>query len=360
MLSGRGVREGDFGGDADPAKAYIKSLPVKIAEAVKDANARLAPARALATQGHEESIAFNRRFHMQDGSVGWNAGKLNPKIVKPAGPIDPDVPLVYFETADKARTPIAVYINYAVHLDNVGGPIISADVPGVVGELLKKYKGEDLVTVYTTGCCGDINHIDVSWAEAQKGFDNAARMGIILAGAVLEAWPNLEPVASGPLRIKSTIVPLPAPKITDEDVATANEVVARRKDPKGKPPSFLETVNAYKVLDVEATGGKPRELEVQVIALGNDVAWVSLPGEIFVELGLAIKLDSPFPHTILAELANGAIGYIPTRRAYNQGNYEPVSSRVAQGSGEMLVDAAVKILKELYAERATETVAQDR
>ena len=71
---------------------------------------------------------------------------------------------------------------------------------------------------------------------------------------------------------------------------------------------------------------------MQVVALGDDVAWVSLPGEIFVELGLAIKQDSPFPHTIIAELANGSIGYIPARRAYAQGNYEVVSARCAEGS----------------------------
>jgi hypothetical protein len=89
-----------------------------------------------------------------------------------------------------------------------------------------------------------------------------------------------------------------------------------------------------------------------VVAIGRDVAWVSLPGEIFVELGLAIKRDSPFPNTAIAELANGAIGYIPTRRAYTQGNYEVISARCAQGSGEMLVDAAIRLLKELYAENA--------
>src|SRR5262249_53980923 len=92
------------------------------------------------------------------------------------------------------------------------------------------------------------------------------------------------------------------------------------------------------------------EVEVQVVALGRDVAWVSLPGEIFVELGLAIKQDSPFRYTFLAELANGSVGYVPSRRAYPQGNYEVVSARCAEGSGEMLVEAAVKLLKELYAE----------
>ena len=100
--------------------------------------------------------------------------------------------------------------------------------------------------------------------------------------------------------------------------------------------------------DVAERNGQPHEVEVQVIALGNEVAWVSLPGEIFTELGLAIKQDSPFPHTIIAELANGLIGYVPSQRAYAQGNYEVVSARCAIGSGELLVDAAVKMLKELH------------
>ena len=41
-------------------------------------------------RGRETSIAFNRRFHMKDGTVGWNPGKGNPLILKPAGTIDPD------------------------------------------------------------------------------------------------------------------------------------------------------------------------------------------------------------------------------------------------------------------------------
>jgi hypothetical protein len=88
------------------------------------------------------------------------------------------------------------------------------------------------------------------------------------------------------------------------------------------------------------------EAEVQVISLGDQIAWVGLPGEIFVELGQAIKLASPFPHTIVVELANGSIGYVPNRRAYPEGAYEVISSRVAAGGGEMLVDAAVRLLIE--------------
>ena len=143
------------------------------------------------------------------------------------------------------------------------------------------------------------------------------------------------------------MVKLDLPEITADDLAKA------RKDATtfGKnAPTFLEKVNAFKVLDVAAREGKPQEVEVQVIALGDDLAWVSMPGEIFVELGLEVKRSSPFRHTIIAELANGAIGYIPSRRAYAQGNYEVVSARCAEGSGEMLVDAAVKMLGELHLE----------
>ena len=72
-----------------------------------------------------------------------------------------------------------------------------------------------------------------------------------------------------------------------------------------------------------------------------------LPGEIFVELGLAIKAASPFRYTLIAELANGSIGYIPNREAYPQGNYEVVSARGEAGSGEKLVDAALNLLRNL-------------
>ena len=93
----------------------------------------------------------------------------------------------------------------------------------------------------------------------------------------------------------------------------------------------------------------PLEVEVQVIAFSDDVAIVSLPGEIFVELGLAIKKASPFKHTFIAELANGSIGYVPNREAYPQGNYEVVSARGEAGSGEMLVETALKLLEEVHA-----------
>ena len=245
------------------------------------------------------------------------------------------------------KKPLACYVNYAVHLDNVGGQEISADMPYTLSRCLADVKGPDFVTVFSNGCCGDVNHINVQWAEPQHGHQNAARMGIILAAEVLRLLPQLKPV-DGVLRARRQTVPLPLPPISQEDLKKAKEVRDRQGAHDSTAVAFMEAVQAFKVLDVAKQEGKPLEVEVQVITLGNAVAWVSLPGEVFVELGLALKQDSPFPCTVVAELANGCIGYIPARRSYPQGNYEVVSARCAEGSGEMLVQAAVQMLREIF------------
>jgi hypothetical protein len=296
---------------------------------------------------------------MKDGTVGWNPGVLNPNIVRPAGPIDPELALVLFEqpAANARGAPLAAYVNYAVHLDNVGGTGISADMPSVIAEAMSSGRGRDLITIYTSGCCGDINHIDVTNGERQQGPGMAHRMGTILAAELFKLWPKLPPASTGSLAVRTTMVKLPLAPVSESQIEKARGVAARADAAAGQPtnslPPFMEMVDAYKTLDVVEQDGKPIEVEVQAIALGTDVAWVSLPGEIFVELGMAIKKRSPFPRTIIAELANGTIGYIPTRRAYPHGNYEVVSARVAEGSGEMLVNAAVALLEALHKNSAS-------
>jgi hypothetical protein len=343
VVSGGSARTAAFGGDRDLALKYTKSLPGLIAESVRLAHERLSPAKASAGRGHEATLPFNRRFHMKDGSVGWNPGRLNPNILRPAGPIDPDVPVFFFTSTD--GRPIALYLNFAMHLDTVSGVDISADYPHTLSTLLGNILGPDLVSLFTIGTAGDINHIDVHWASQPKSHAEAARIGTVLAGAVIRALPRLEAVAALPLQCRSATVSLPLPELNPGDLDKARETVARRGK-GGREPSFLEVVHAFKVMDVQERAGKSHEVEVQVITLGRDIAVVSLPGEIFVELGLAIKQASPFKYTVIAELANGSIGYIPTRQAWTQGNYEVVSARCGPGSGEILVETASRLLRE--------------
>jgi hypothetical protein len=351
VLAERGLREDAQGGSAEATQKYSAGLPALIAESVRLAAERLEPARAAAAVVLEPNLSFNRRYHMRDGSVGWNPGRLNTNIVQPAGPIDPEVRVLYLDAprGNEPPRPLATYVNFAMHPDTVGGTRFSADYPAALARRLAEYKGPDMITLFANGTCGNINHVNVNWADPQKGPLEAARLGTVLAGDVFKAWMQLQPVTNGALRVSAEIVKLPLPELKPGAAEHARETVLRygMKDNRG----FMEKVEAYKILDVAARDGRPHEVEVQVIALGADVAWVSLPGEIFVELGLAIKQASPFRHTFIAELANGAIGYIPNRPAYLEGNYEPVSARCAAGSGELLVESAVRQLRALFKER---------
>ncbi|MGK0185735.1 MAG: neutral ceramidase [Verrucomicrobiales bacterium] len=333
------------GANASPAEAYLMRLPAQIAACVRTANDRLKPVEALAATGSEDAITFNRRFHMRDGSVGWNPGKMNKNIVKPAGPIDSGLPMVLFRELE-SRAAQSVYVNYSVHLDNVGGTDISADLPYTVTENLRSAWGKNLVTVYTSGACGDLNHVDVSWPEPQKGHGNAARMGTILAAEVLRSQRRLASV-QGLLQVGNATVSLAIPTFTEAAINQSKEIVRTGND--RNRASFMRLVHAHKVLDIAARDGKPLEVEVQVITLGKTLAWVALPGEVFTELGLQLKADSPFAQTMIAELANGSIGYVPSRRSFRQGNYEVVSARCLPGAGEKLVRTALDLLQKCAA-----------
>lgn len=347
-LAGRGKRGGDYGGQKQISVDYTDALPAKIAESVRLANANLQPAQLSAAKGRCEELTFNRRFYMRDGSVGWNPGKLNPNIASVAGPSDPEVGVLYLGPtgAGEPRHALATYVNFAMHTDTCGGSKISADWPGALSRVLAGYHGTNHLTLVGLGTCGNLNHLDTSWRWPQNTGAEGHRIATILGASVFQAYKDLKPVDAGPLRAKSELVELALPGITPAQVEEAKQAIAATKDDRGG--NFMKLVRAYRALDVVGREGKPHRVEVQVIALGKEVAWVSLPGEIFVELGLAIKKRSPFPHTFLVELANENIGYVPDRRSFAEGNYEPESARCAAGSGERLVEAAVRLLAELH------------
>ena len=131
------------------------------------------------------------------------------------------------------------------------------------------------------------------------------------------------------------------------------------------PPAFSDVVKAWRIIDLASLQRKSRheitttvpltddgsalQTEVQVVALGDELALVGFPGDAFVELGLAIKLNSPFPFTVVSEQSgNGTLSYVPNRKAFPEGGYEVISARFAPGGGEILTDAVIRTLIELF------------
>jgi len=325
------------GRDPHEQMVYADFLVTKLVAAISQAHAAVTPVRMDAGVAEEPRLSFNRRFHMKDGSVRFNPGQQNPDIVRAAGPIDPEVGMVRFRAADRD---LAALVVFAMHLDTVGGTEYSADYPFFLQRALRKSLGPDFVSLFGTGTCGDINHIDVRI----KGRRTTEEMGTMLAETVAAHLPKLAPVAEPSLAVRRAVVEWPLQKYSPEQVAAARERMAKIGT---RELSFLEQVETAKIVDLALRKSDSIPLEVQVFRLSSDVAIVTLPAEVFVELGLAIKRASPFKTTLVIELANDDPAYIPTKKAFAEGSYETVNSRVQPGGGEAMVEAAVKLLKEL-------------
>ncbi len=336
------------GSDPHEKIDYSGELAEKIARVIADAQEALRPVKLQAGVGKQDGLSFNRQFLMKDGSVRFNPGKLNPDIVSPAGPIDPDVGILL--VAGKAdNRPLASLTVFALHLDTVGGTLYSADYPYHLEQSLRQKLGKGFVSLFGLGTCGDINHIDVSHRRPQKGQQEAQRIGDALAATVKSELDELKGVEHPSLAVRHEIVHAPLQQYDAEEIAWAKETmqnVGNRKVP------FLERVKAYKIMACRMRGGERLPMPVQVVRLGRQVALVALPGEVFVDLGLAIKRASPFETTLVVELAHDAPGYVPTRKAFAEGSYETVNSRIQPGGGELLVEAAVRLLRELKPDSA--------
>lgn len=323
-----------LGTDALASVKYPEMLRDRLVAVIVTADAGVSPASLEFALAREDRLPFNRRFHMKDGTVRFNPGALNPDIVRVAGPTDPDVPFVLISKGGK---PVGALTVFALHLDTVGGGTeYSADYPGHLERELRREFGDRFISVFGLGTCGDINHLDVS---GRRRF-NAHSIGLQLAADVLSARPRT-PIATPSLGAASAVVTLPLRKVSEAKVAAARADMSK-VGTTALP--FLSQVDIVSTLDL-ASRGPNLEAEVQVFRLASDLAIVLLPGEVFVDLGLAIKRASPFTHTLVIELSNDSPAYIPTEKAFAEGSYETVNSRIAPGGGERLVAEAIRLLK---------------
>jgi hypothetical protein len=266
------------------------------------------------------------------------------QVLRPAGPIDPEVGIVAFKNRD--GQPRAVLINFALHLDTVGGDKPSADFPFMIQQLVSAVHGPEALVYWASGASGNINHYDLTDPvkfRREKGIHESSRIGAILAAETLRMYPKLAELKTEPLRVAQEIV------LLDYRPEKCADLLNRMGNASRYFDGEVDVVSVDGTLKFEA--------EVQAIALGDELAWVGLPGEMFTESGLALKKASPFRYTIVHSLANGAIGYVPNRRAYPEGSYEADATRCAPGSGEQLVEAATDLLIKLKDTKRHVTVA---
>ncbi len=334
------------GSDPCEKEDYPGELVAKLVEAIQQAKQKMLPMRIEAGVAEQQGLSFNRRFHMKDGTVRFNPGVLNPEIEKAAGPIDPEIGIVFFRDVSTG-TARAGLVNFALHLDTVGGTEYAADYPYYLEKALREKHGKNFVLLYGTGTCGDINHIDVMRKERLK----AEYIGNTLGKTVNASSDQLKPQMRPMLGVRNQVLQAPLQQFDSAKIEWAKENIQKVGT---QELSFLQQVEAYKILACQMRGGKAMPLEVQVFRLSDEAAVVGLPGEVFVDLGLAIKKASPFPVTLVIELCQDCPGYIPTTKAFAEGSYETVNSRIAPGGGEVMAKTAIRLLKDLKPQMNTD------
>ncbi|HEU5317721.1 MAG TPA: hypothetical protein VFX49_16535 [Chloroflexota bacterium] len=356
------------------ADAYMDALPEEIAAAVRDAARGLRLARAGWGTGRVEGVTFNRRFRMRDGTVRMNPGRRNADALEPVGPVDPELGVVWVEEGGSPeRRPIAAIGCFALHyVGTDNSRHVSADYFGRYAGWLRRAYGSEWVAMLLNGTSGDINNVDVREVNPTGGARQAERVAGMLAGETIKVAEGLRTTTDARLEVASERVRFRRKTITAEDLRVAERILAvpaevpdaelRKRTGIGDGGSFswvvgeplrASVLRAY-ARECQLVAELPEELDTEVMAVRiGEAALVGLPGEIFVELGLAIKARSPFGTTLVASLANDYVGYVPTRRAQlEEGGYETWAARSAlpdAGTGEVMVETAVRLLERLAA-----------
>jgi hypothetical protein len=323
---------------------YARRLPARIAQGVLHAMKELRPARLSFSSARVPGLCFNRRYRMRDGSVCTNPGKRNPAVVGSAGPVEETLSALCVTGARGEG--IAVLAHYGLHLDTIGGTVVSADWPHFLESEFQRQIGAEVPVLFAMGPAGDVNHWDLSDPSPQRGFEEASRIGTTLGASLARIWKPAEPVPSSELQADIHGCPIDLPYVAIEagDVEKANKIL---KVPPPPDVDFtMERVWAQRVIDIDAKGSKKQTTEVQAARLGN-LLLLSMPAEIFVEVGWSIQQATGWRPTLVVSLANDAVGYIPTRKACAEGGYEAMSTRFAPGTDEILADAARTLAREM-------------
>lgn len=331
--------------------ASIEAFLKKAATAVVSANENLKDSKLAVGYGTEDRLVFSRRLKCKDGKTHMNWENLEPDfVIEPLGSVDPQVITLSIEQHDKPR---AAIVNFGLHPAILAGDnwFYSADYPGCLAEAMSRICDAEFTTVFFNGCCGNVNHLDYRDKTQGRGYQMTQRVGYMLAVAAAEAMKEQVAVSGDEIAVSSEMASLKRLPITDQQRKWSEDVLekARTNPAPGQVDGLPDEFYAKTWLQMYEKQNVDDQAEVMVVRIG-DVGIVGLPGETFSQFGTDIKKRSPAKHTMVIELANDAIGYIPTAESFEQGGYEstPGATMYVKGAGEKLIASALGQLEKLF------------
>lgn len=298
---------------ADPWYAATED---KVVAAIGRAMKSLFPARLVAGKGPFESayMAHNRRLVRPDRVLPlWE----NPDR-RPTQPVDPTVGVLRVD--DLSGKPRAFAVHYACHpVALMGAGVVSRDYPGAMVDHLEQELGSDCMAMFLQGASGDLDPYDLHNLRGENRFNIARQAGISLAKGALRVAATLKPQSDSlrpSLRVKESLLTIP-----------------------------------------HRHGTQTTDVGLLTVVINQNLAFVAIPGEPFIQHQLDLTAKSPIPNTFILGLAYHGRGtpfvvYLPTAQAVKEGGYGAAEcSFLAADAGEKLLNEAVARIRELTGER---------
>jgi neutral ceramidase len=300
------------------------------------------------------SAAVTALTRMHPVWVRWANGAINGIATNRDHPeIGADLTLAMlciYDTAEQQGQPAALFGSFPCHPTVLGAEnrALSADLPGAFRRQLLALLGSQTWIALATAAAGDISSRHMRQGQ---GFDELERLGGLLARQAYALLSMALPLRLDPPQLRDIVVelesqgPLPADKLAEYTRDVQARVNAQLQAGNVAQARTLATVlQGLRAAQRGARAVDGQGVVVSVALLG-ELALVAVPGELYNELGVMIKRASE-RRVLLLGYTNGYAGYMPTREAYAELDYEVLMSPFAPGSGERLVDALAMLLRQ--------------
>jgi neutral ceramidase len=332
----------------DPAETgYMKELADRLAWLVADAAATLEPCTVSCGSARNDAISEYRRLLHTDGHVVMNWEPYEPgEIVRRLGEADPEVGVLLLTSEENAGRVICLVFNHAVHPNVLSGDsyLLSGEFTGLAERLLEEEFGG--TAIFLNGAQGSIDvdgHGPRNWAEME-------RLGRLLAASATEAVRGAAPGPDAGLRVARVAYTVPRRRITLQERRWAEGILSRTG---GAITPMADGVgDDYVALLLKSIWESPESIPVEQTGFAvGDCAFVTFPGELYTEIGLRIKAASPFAHTMIVGLADGYMGYVPTRQAIAEGGYAEDTRHVDADAEGIIFERSVSLLRAIHTEQ---------
>ncbi len=337
----------------DAEKGYFDVVTRLVADCVTLAYKRLADSDLYYGCGEVYGISFCRDYYMKDGTMRTNPPRGSSDIERPLAEIDPSLPVLFVR--DKEGNPKGALINFGCHSDCVSGTEYTGDFSAIMAKELKKQYGDDFVTVFIMGPAGNVNHFDVT--RESDPDDHYIMMGKTLAGEAIKTIAQAKPVEGDVLSVSGKWMTINSREISDEAIKNAEHIVATIKpiegvkiDASGASDQDQYNLSMAKSLLNAAKGPKSYDVLIQAVRMGDAVLY-SMPGEPYLQYGLALKMKSPTDKCFITTYTNCTVGYIPTVDVLgNDGIYSARvgANNLCREAGNILVDNLAEMAEAIF------------